>query len=148
MKKFFKSLKTWVLVVFLLCSVVTTVFAIRFLAVTAIYSCHHLTLRAIEREASEGFWTENGLEHWSESQIQAYEDFSEKKQNLIETSDIAMYLYHCGFSFTGKIARILTIFVMAAITYYAVKSIIVVTKIICCRIIQKRKRKRTHATTV
>lgn len=104
-------------------AILVSIGTIRFLIVTAKYIDSSDELRCIEQTANTGILTKNGLEHWTEDLVNQYEKSLQNKQEFIESSDVATYLYYSGFSKTGQVIRILSIVGNIVLLYMSIKYI-------------------------
>lgn len=94
--------------------------SVRFLTDTSIYIKHTLLIKEIENEADSGHWTEEGFITWTDDLIEAYENAVQNKLEFVESSDVATYLYNCGFSITGKVFRFVSIIEVIALLFFSI----------------------------
>lgn len=148
MKKFLRSLKTKKLVVLAIIVIIATVFEVKLIATSAIYTHYSIQIKLIEKDANSGIWTSNGYKYWTDDQIKAYNEALEKKSSFIKNSDFAMYLYHSAFSSTGKCFRIISIVAILTIIYFSVNFLVLIFKILTRRFKRYAKRlKHFHQKT-
>jgi hypothetical protein len=144
MKRFLKLFNTKTLIVFLLVAIITTVFSIRFIGNVVIYSYYSYQISSIENDATQGILTANGYRNWTDAKIKAYDNAVEKKSSFIENSDIAMYLYHAGFSSLGKLFRAIAIIAIITLLCFSVLSLYLTEKILARRFTRYLKRTKSR----
>lgn len=145
MKKFFRSLKTWVLVVCTILLAIIAIFSVRILVDTAKYSSYCLILSDIEQKAEKGTGTRYGIVTWTDDLRNYYAEVSAKKAAFVEDNDTASYLYYSGYSMMGKIVRIFSTFAFVYVTYLCIKLIKVILKIIVRRMQKSINKRRNYA---
>lgn len=131
--KNFRNFTTKKLVVIAIVAIIATVIEAKFIATSVIYANYSMKLHFIEKDANAGIWTSNGYQYWTDTQVQDYNETLEEKSNFIENSDFAMYLYHAGFSVTGKVFRIIAIAVVLYLILFTLNVLSVTLKILCRR---------------
>ncbi len=125
-------------------AIIATVITSRFLTDTIIYSLFSLKLYAIEQESEEGFHNANGFITWTENNVSYYNEIFDDKAYFIKTNDVANYLYHAGFSITGKLFRFIAILAVIAIFVYSLLLEVKILKFLLRplrRYLRRRKRK-------
>lgn len=103
-----------------LLSTLVAFLAVRFLIDTTIYLKHSLMIKEIILEATSGHWTKNGFVTWTDELIEAYSNAIQSKLEFVESSDVATYLYNCGYSITGKVLRVLSILEVLTLLLFSI----------------------------
>lgn len=120
MKKVFRFL------VVLVCMLGVSFILGSFLKDTAKYAFYSWRLADTEQAAEKGVWTETGLVFWGPKITAQYEREKAEKAAFIESSGTANFLYHSAFSSTGKVIRVIAIWV-ALVGYGFIVYLLVIT---------------------
>ena len=112
----------------LVASILVAILMVAFLFPVLEYMSFPIQIFFIEWQAAEGYWTADGLKTWSPSLIAAYNAVMQAKEAFIATNDIGNFLYHCGFSVTGQIFRIVVIFTPITVLVFSLRQAYVRTK--------------------
>ena len=95
---------------------------------------------AVEREAwSDRTWNAGEwIPGWTDELTAEYNSAVAAKENLASSNDVARWCYHSGYSVTGQLLRVVTIFVAAALWML---SIVIIVLMIVANIKATRHKK-------